>query len=242
VAGENLDQTIATIIQASGVGPLRANTVVANWIEGRPWMMTKEGERQFSRNLRSAFRLGCNLLVLDSDTQEWEALRKIPAKDRVIDVLWRPNKTGELMLLLAYIVSRSQDWRGAKLRVLVEPEGEEAEAQTTDRLKEMLDDFRIDAEVAVFDGRDKGEGVELATHARDSSLVFLPFSTHGGRFYGPFGGELSELLRYLPVVALTLAAQDVDLAADPDIEEDADKKDAKNEEEAAEGDKGASAS
>jgi amino acid transporter len=219
VAGEQLDQTIATVIQSSGIGPLRANTVVANWIEGRPWIMSEEGERQFSRNLRSAFRLGCNLLVLDSDAQEWEALKKAPAKDRVVDVMWRANKTGELMLLLAYIVTRAAEWRGAKLRVLVEPESGEGEEQTIERLKTLLDEFRIEAEVVVFEGKGEGEGVELMARSRESSLVFLPFSTHSGRFYGPFGGELAELLRPLPVVALTLAAQDVDLAADPDIEE-----------------------
>ena len=36
VAAPDLDAALATVVQAAGVGPLQANTVLANWIEGTP--------------------------------------------------------------------------------------------------------------------------------------------------------------------------------------------------------------
>lgn len=212
VSGEDLDQTISSVVQAAGIGPLHANTVVANWIAGSGSMVTPLGAEQFSRNLRTSFRLGCNLLILDADTREWETLDAVPGKDRVIDVWWREGKTGELSLLLGHLVRRSEAWEGATIRVLTEPKDDETEDQVTARLAGALEEFRIDAEIVVT----ALDAHAIVAQSRASSLVFLPFGIHGGRFYGPAGGEVVELLKALPIVVLVMAAQDVDLAADPD--------------------------
>ena len=212
VSGDNLDQTISSVVQAAGIGPLRANTVVANWIAGSSSMVTPLGAEQFSRNLRTSFRLGCNLLILDADAREWETLDAVPAKERVIDVWWREGNTGELSLLLGHLVRRSEAWQGATIRVLTEPKDDETEEQVTARLSAALEEYRIDAEIVVT----AVEAKEIVAQSRASSLVFLPFGIHGGHFYGPTGGEVVELLNALPIVVLVMAAQDVDLAADPD--------------------------
>lgn len=212
VSGEDLDQTISSVVQAAGIGPLHANTVVANWIAGGAAMATALGAEQFSRNLRTSFRLGCNLLILDADAREWETLDAVPPKERVIDVWWREGKTGELSLLLGHLVRRSRTWEGATIRVLTEPKEDEPEEQATARLKAALEEYRIDADIVVT----AIDAERIVAQSRTSSLVFLPFGIHGGRFYGPAGGEVAELLKALPIVALVMAAQDVDLAADPD--------------------------
>ncbi|MBI1212948.1 MAG: amino acid permease [Alphaproteobacteria bacterium] len=215
VTGENLDQTISSVIQATGIGPLKANTVVANWIDGQASALAAPGVRQFSRNLRVAFRLGCNLLVLDASPEEWEALNQREPKLRVVDVYWRANRTGELMLLLAHILTHSSDWRGSKMRVLVHPEAGQDASQAEQELKKKLEEFRIEADVLAH----KGEIEELTRISKDSSFVFLPFSIHGGRFYDMFGNEFLEIGKSFPVAGLTMAAQDVDLAADLDKED-----------------------
>ena len=212
VSGENLDQTISSVVQAAGIGPLRANTVVANWIAGSSSMVTPLGVEQFSRNLRTSFRLGCNLLILDADAREWQTLDAIPGPERVIDVWWREGKTGELALLLGHLVCRAEAWQGATIRVLTEPREDETAEQVTARLREALEEYRIDAEVVVT----AVDAKEIVAQSGKASLVFLPFGIHGGHFYGPTGGEVTELLNALPIVVLVMAAQDVDLAADPD--------------------------
>lgn len=214
VAGENLDEVIATLVQSAGIGPIRANTVVANWSSGASSLAEPLGASHFTRNLRTAFGLGCNLLILDVDTAEWESLGRVEEQNRVIDVWWRPNKTGELMLLLAHLVTRSKDWHDARIRVLAEPRAGQSHDDLVEELGAMLRDYRIEAEVI-------GAEVDadaIVRQSGDASLVFLPFGIHGSRFYGPTGRELTDVLDGLPIVVLALAAQDVDLAGDPDTE------------------------
>ncbi|MBE0615783.1 MAG: amino acid permease [Burkholderiales bacterium] len=215
VTGAALDPMLSAIVQAAGIGPLRANTVVANWIEDASTSVHALGVNRFGQNLRTAFRLGSNLLILDGNEQEWSEVTGRPASERVIDVWWRPNPTGELMLLLAHLVTRSHDWEGAQIRLLAAPEEGENKESASAALKATLKEFRIEARFEVIDHLD---AEAIAAHSRDSSLVFLPFGIHGGRFYGPAGGDLRSLLQALPLVAMTMAAQDVDLDADPDID------------------------
>lgn len=213
VAGKDVDQTISAVVQSSGIGPVRANTIIANWAKDSPSFTTPLGVQRLSDNLRTAFAVGCNLLILDADTAEWTTLENTEPDERVIDVWWRPNKTGELMLLLAHLVTRDRDWSNARIRILAEPNEGETGDETVARLRSALESYRIDAELVVAD-----HGTEAyIDNSRNSSLVFLPFSIHASRFYGPAGGELSEYIKELPVVVLAMAAQDVDLAADPDV-------------------------
>ncbi|MEO8090326.1 MAG: amino acid permease [Gemmatimonadales bacterium] len=215
VTGADLDQTISCVIQTAGIGPLRANTVITNWVSGPLPMPASIGARRFGRNLRTAFRLGCNLLVLDAEAEEWQVLDRIEPDKRVIDIWWRPNETGDLMLLLGHLVTRSEGWQGAKIRVLADETQGETVQKLADRLEGALQDYRIDAEVIVC----SSEPGEIVRQSRSASLVFLPFSIQGERLQGR-AGEVGELLPELPVAVLTLAAQDVDLAADPDQEEE----------------------
>ena len=60
---------------------------------------------------------------------------------------------------------------------------------------------------------------EIVRRSRGASLVFLPFSIHGERFKGAVW-RCRGAAAQLPVVVLTLAAQDVDLAAEPDQEDE----------------------
>jgi amino acid transporter len=213
VTAPELDAALTTIVQTAGVGPLRANTMLANWIEGTPAVFGEAAVGRYGQNLRTAFRLGCNVLVLDADAQEWAELSQIPQEDRRIDIWWRDNKTGELMLLLAYLMTRHNDWSAAKIRVLAMPREDESAEARLETLRAFLEVVRIDAEPVMIEDAD----IEAVTRqSAETPVVFMPFSIHAGRFYHPFGGEVAELLPKLNIVAMALAAQDVDLEADPD--------------------------
>ncbi len=212
ISTNNIDDAIATTIQASGIGPIRGNTVVANWRKGLPAYMSGLGDRRYSQNLRTAFRLGCNLLILDANAEEWSALHELPPKKRRIDIWWTYNKTGDLMLLLAHLMTRSQAWEGARIRVLVSLSGEKAEERFNE-MKAEIEDTRIGAEIISVGDANKDL---VCTKSRDASVVYLPFTIRGGRFYHPYGGEVGEIIDRLPITILTLASQDVALDADPD--------------------------
>jgi Solute carrier family 12 len=213
VVGADTAQMVASIVQAAGIGPFRVNTVVANWPEPATAFYRPLGLDAFGRDVSLAFRLGCNLLLLHADAKEWDDLERAAANERTIDVWWEDSSTGQLMLLLAYLVTRSSEWSGARIRLLGPSETVDSGGRHGKVLGERLEEIRIDAEVVVT--RDHDE-TTVVGESGTSSLVFLPFRIHGGRFYSPFGWEIAAALERLPIVVLSLAAEDIDLEADPD--------------------------
>ncbi|MEW6670421.1 MAG: amino acid permease [Thermodesulfobacteriota bacterium] len=208
----DLSVGIHTLVQAFGIGPLRANTILLNWMEQVPSDRPEESKEPYGRNLRITFRLGRNILILDAKPKMWEALASVPSENRRIDVWWQGDATSELMLLLAYLMTRSDDWAQATIRVLAACTETDAE-ETVENIRKILDDVRIDALPEAVVAPD---AQTVAARSRDASMVFLPFRLKGNRPLDPFGGLLEELLPWLPSTALLLAAEDIDLDAEPD--------------------------
>jgi hypothetical protein len=220
VAAPNLGVGVNTLVQAYGIGPIRANTILLNWLEQLPGGEGTPSTQSYGRNLRSVFRLGCNIVVLNAKEEAWAGLAELPADKRRIDVWWWRDRTSRLMLLLAYLMTRSEEWSGTKIRVLaadVETE-EDAEAEadyaaTVEDLRNTLEEFRISAEPEVV----VHTNVEtVAEHSGNAALVFLPFRLRGNQLVGPFGGRVEDLLAPLPVTAIGLAAEDISLDAEPE--------------------------
>lgn len=212
VAAPNLDEAIPTVLQSAGIGPLQANTVVVNAIQSRSLdLLGAGGARRFSQNLRVAFRMGRNLLVLSIDEAAWQRIFDTPAEERSIDIWWTPGATGDLMLILAHLMRRHELWRDTPIRVVTAAASMEEGAAA--ELKKMLDEVRIGAKVAVAPSR----AVEdLASISSKASIVFIPFVIQGDRLRHPLGEDTDDILRRVPAAVLTLAAQDIDLDADPD--------------------------
>lgn len=213
VSVSELETGIPVIVQAAGLGPLRVNTVAANWITGEAGPTTSLPSTRFGENFLTAFRLGCNLLILDAEADEWAALERREAGSRRIDVWWTEGHSGRLMLLFAYLMTRSRTWRDARVRLLAEAAPDVPAEEAAEALRAMLAEARIDAEPVVADAPGLAPLVALSG---DASIVFVPFRIRGGRFHHPSGTPVAELLPDLPVTVLALAAQDIDLTAEPE--------------------------
>lgn len=204
------------LVQAYGIGALRANTVLMNWIDQAGGEGRDIDEATFGSYLRMALRLGRNVVVLRSGDQEWAALGEKRADQRRIDVWWVPGSTGRLLLLLAYLMTRTPDWIDADIRVLVPVRADEDAEAARARSMEMLVEVRIDADVVtVADPCAE----TLASRCADAAVVLLPLRFREDLPRDPFGGRLEELLPRLPVTALVLAAEEIDLGAEPDREQ-----------------------
>jgi hypothetical protein len=212
VDAPNLQIGIHALIQAFGVGPLKANTILLNWPEQFPKGRLRRGALSYGRNLRVAFRLGCNIIVLDAKEEEWAALEAVPSESRRIDVWWWGDATSRLMLLMAYLMTRSDVWREAKIRVLATGD-EDVSEETIRDLGKTLEEVRIEAEPEVVA---RGSQDAIAGYSAGSAIVFFPFRLQGNQLMDPFGGQLQDLLPRLPIVALGLAAEDIDLDAEPE--------------------------
>jgi len=208
----DLNQGIQSLVQGFGIGALRANIILANWLEPGQREMDERREQNYGRHLRTAFRLGCNLVILDSDDPEWTALQEIASDKRRIDVWWRDDTSSRLMLLLAHLMTRTEPWEDARIRLLGMCCSSDT-TETVESLHKVLDEVRIPAEPVLVE---QPTAETVAQRSADASLVFLPFRLQGNQPLGPFDGPLDEILAPLPVTALVLAAEDIDLDAEPE--------------------------
>jgi amino acid transporter len=198
----------STLIQSFGLGPLKANTILVNCLKEFPSGIRGVHEASYGFHLRTAFRFGCNVVILDPKEEAWARLKDTPLEQRRIDVWWWGDSTSQLMLLLAYLMKRNDDWSEALIRVIA-PATEKSEEDH--RL--ALEEARIEAELLVMQGASLDDMVKSS---EDSAVVFLPFRLRGDRLIGPFDTEFKDLLPHMPVTALVLAARQVDLDAEPE--------------------------
>jgi len=212
VAAPNLQTGIQSIVQAYGIGALKANTILLNWLGQLPNRVLNLQDQNFAKNLRAAHLYDCNLVILDAKPDKWSALTKADIKDLTIDVWWQNDATGRLMLLMAYLMTRSELWEDAKIRLLAlrsrQPEG-----LTIDSLHQMLEEVRIEAEPEIIENAGADD---IAEYSADASLVFLPFRLRENRVVDPFGNPMDDSLFLLPVVAMVMAAKDIELDAEPE--------------------------
>ncbi len=215
VTGSPISACISTLLQAHGLGAIRPNTVVLNWFDGETAVSDGPGLQAYGRHLRLALRNGCNVVILEATTDELETLAATPVAERRIDVWFRHDATARLSLLFAYLMTRSEDWHGASIRVLADASAAE-EALRDDLLATlgaMLSDIRIDAEPVIVADM---EVETLVRESADASIVFLPFRLHGDRPTGPSGKPLEDSIDRLPLTVFVLAARDIDLDAEPE--------------------------
>jgi amino acid transporter len=212
VFAPDLDIALNTLIQSSGVGPMKANTILLNWLDPESEITNDKREINLGRNLRAAYRLGRNIVVLDADEDKWNTLENIPGEDRRIDVWWLNDATSRLMLLLGYLITRSEPWDAAKIRVLATGYNADTSENIKD-LKNNLEEARIEAEPIIVT---KVDIDKISEYSADAAVVFLPFRLRGDQIICSIDGPIEKLFSCLPITAFVLAAEDIALDAEPE--------------------------
>ena len=212
IAAGHPDDAMQALLQGFGIGPLRANILLLNWLEYSFSDQMQLNETVNRRQLQFAFRLGCNLVLLNADDRKWALLQDMKPEKRRIDVWWFGDSSSRLMLLIAYLFTQAESWEDAAIRLLAGRHGRTKE-KTIGQLQQTLDRVRIDAEIQVVD---EVTISQMHNYSNDAAMVLLPFRFHAGQPCLPVKGALDEMLSSLPVTALVLAAEDIELDAEPE--------------------------
>lgn len=212
VTAPNTDVGIHSLIQGFGIGPLHANTLLLSWISEEGSSDSEHYSSLYHRHLITASRLGCNLVLLDDENKDWSVLEQVSPEDRVIDVWWWGGASSRLSLLLAYLMTRTEDWSGATLRLLV-PCHEDDSTEIEATLKQILIDVRIPADIVLVQDVNLAK---IAKHSEEAELVFMPFKLQYNKPVSLLKEHLADLLPLLPVTALVLAEKDFEIDAEPE--------------------------
>ena len=209
VTAPDLETGVSTLVQAYGIGPVKANTLMLNWFQDSAHGEDPDRGRRLGRNLRAAYRLGCNVVILD--LKEPGGMPGQNEMSRKIDIWWQDNATGRLALILAYLMTRSAPWSASRLRVITAQA--RAPEKALSRLRQTLEDVRILAEPVVVKAMDPES---VARHSQGADLVFFPFRLRWNAVVDPAGTPPGPMLEKMKNTVLIMAAEDIDLDAEPE--------------------------
>ena len=154
-----------TAAQTYGIGDFQANAVMLGWPK------TDETIGGYMRMLHDLHLLERTiLLVRDSPDHRG------PVLGGSIHVWWTgTTANGSLMLLLAHLVAQHSDWRGSRITVLTAIEHADEVAAASGRIRDLLDNARIDADIDVVLTAGRPLYQVFAEESGGADLVFLGF-------------------------------------------------------------------
>jgi len=133
---------IETIAQTYGFSGVEPNTVILNWIR------KGQDSVRFVHMLNTISNLDLNLILVDYDRSFGFG------KYETIDIWWRGGgHNGNFALSLTKFLWVSDQWRHAKLRLLIVNPNNDAREKIERDTNEILDNIRIDAEVKVINNQ-----------------------------------------------------------------------------------------
>ena len=195
-----LSEGVISLMQCCGIGALRPNMAVFGWSDD----MDRRAE--FGAMVRAVHRLQRSigiLRVVEDESDPWAA------PQGCIDVWWRGQQNGGLMLLLAHLMRANAAFGDRTIRLLRMLPNEAGREDTLAHLRELSRHARIKAQCEVFVSDDFP-----ATLRRESSaaaLVILGFSPPGEDDSGAFLTGLDRMMGGLENVLLICSAGDMNL-------------------------------
>lgn len=212
ISGQDLTQTMETLLQGYGIGPIKGNIMLCNWYGETMTSFPGLTAMKFGDNLRQAFRGGYNLVVFHGDPLRTDHLFDTDKEEHIIDVWWNNDASSRLMLLLAYLMTRSDLWAHSTIRLLTVGDAAHL-TESIELVEQQLDEARIPAQPILVPDMQPETVIE---ESKGSDIIFLPFRIKQSMLTDASGLSLERVLNRLPPVALVMAARDINLDAEPE--------------------------
>ncbi len=200
VVSEDFDEGVRLLLQAHSIGPIKPNIVMMGWPSDPDRVMP------FMRHLDDARKIGMSAVcLLDRGVPS-------PADEKRIDIWWRGQENGSLMLILAHLLMRNWEWSNSRIRImrLIEHEHDREPAEKS--LNEIIEAGRIPAELRVIVSVKRFPEV-FRKHSSDASVIFAGFQPADESTAASFFEYYETLLKNMPTTILVSSSGDADLMA-----------------------------
>ena len=166
---QDIERGILAVAQANGMAGMDSNTVMVGW---------PDDEKRLVAFLRVIRRLKClEQSLIIGKVNPMQQFREGELHE--IHVWWGGLKrNGDLMLLMAYLLSRNHVWRDARIKIMSIASNELMKSQTERFLGQLMPEIRIKADVDVM-VRDDSESVVEIMHRKSANadVVILGLAT-----------------------------------------------------------------
>ncbi len=189
---------ILNVSQAYGLSGMTPNTVLMGWGE------ESEKPAEFTELIQGLMALDHNLLFLEHDD------RRSFGDNQTIDIWWGGlGRNGELMILLAYLITSSEEWDDARVRINVIVDSEQARNVALQNLEGVISASRIKAQphVIVRDPESQTVAAVMVDVSSKTDLVMMglrePLEDEGEQYIRHVAGFIDRLGTVLLVHAST---------------------------------------
>ena len=139
---ESLVEGISSVAQANGIAGMESNMVLVGWPEDQDRLVA------FLKTLRRLDVLEKSMVIARIEPRYLFPRKGIT---RTIDVWWGGlERNGDLMLLLAHLLSSNRTWHSVHVRIMSIASNEMTQRRTESALEKMLPESRITAEPRVL--------------------------------------------------------------------------------------------
>lgn len=199
VAAPSILEGTEYLIQCSGLGALRPNTLLLGW----PTEVGKAEALVASSRVIASLRRNVVIARLRDDEQSdpWH----VP--DGTIDVWWRGQKNGELMLLLAHLLKQNPGWRARTIRLMRVVTDAAAREEVLAHLQGLSADSRIEVQPLVFVS--ENSVLTISEVSAEAAIVVLGFEMPEEGKEAEFFHRLETLTANLPRALLVNSTGDV---------------------------------
>lgn len=201
VVTTNFDEGIRVIVQTHSLDPVKPNLVLVGWPRVADRILP------FASYLRDLRELGKSVVTLVD--------RGVPddhEREKRIDLWWRGQKNGSLMVILAHLLTQNWEWKNATIRLLRVVNDESGRQAAHDAIAKLAEAGRMDAEIDVVVSSEPFPRV-LHHYSSDASVVMLGFEIPDETDARVFHERMEGLLERMPTTLLVNSSGDADLLA-----------------------------
>ena len=199
---EDFDQGLRTFLQSHSIGPIKPNIAMFGW----PSEESRVAPFLNHINTVANMEMSC-IIHID---QSGKDTRVYPG--RYVDIWWRGQKNGSLMLILAYLLSRNSLWGSVKLRILRTVNSEEGRVPAFEDMKRLVDEARLDAEIKILISDEPFINI-LKRESGSSIALFMGFLPPEKEKFMNFYNAVNNMTTQMPPAFLVHSSGDADLNA-----------------------------
>lgn len=161
---QDLNEGILNISKGHGIAGLKTNTIMFGWSENR---QANANQLKIIRELSS---IGKNIILANfNDPENWK-----DQQHQRIDIWWSGRENnGDLMLILAYMLTLNPDWEHARIHIRAVVENEKEKEILTEGIEFSLAEARISATVDIMVSKDSSFSEMLTEKSSGADIVFL---------------------------------------------------------------------
>ncbi|MGD9646345.1 MAG: amino acid permease [Pirellulales bacterium] len=164
VVAPYLSDGVDALVQSHGLWALRPNTVLLGWPND------PSRAESFAAMLRSIAGLRRSIIAVRFVPEPDDPWQTPPG---TLDVWWRGHQNGDLMLLMAHLLTKNDDWRGRVIRLLRVIESEAGRDEVYEHLTRLIETSRIRAVPEVVVSSNPHEAIQRTS--RFAAMVFFGF-------------------------------------------------------------------